>query len=293
MIGPLTRPQAHGGEAADPFHVVIPSVPGFAFSSPVSDAGWGSERVAAAWAELMRRLGYERYGTQGGDLGAGIATAVGRHSPSNVLGVHTNGSLGAPLHNPEGEELASLTPLEQDRVARVQAFMNEEFGYIAIQGTRPQLIGAALSDSPLAQLAWIVDKFQAWTHPRAALPDDVISRDRLLTNVMLYWLTVTGGSSAYIGYAQTTAWGEPKQPSGVPTASIQFAHDVGIRRYAEIEDRITRWTDIEGRGGHFAALEEPELLVRDIREFFAGLKQTELGRTERKQTELAQPSAAH
>jgi hypothetical protein len=150
--------------------------------------------------------------------------------------------------------------------------MTEEFGYLAIQSTRPQTLAAALVDSPLGQLAWITDKFREWTHPRAALPDEVIDRDRLLTNVMIYWLTATAGSSAYIGYAQHSAWDAVKQPSGVPTGAIMFAHDVGIRRYAETENTITRWTDVEDRGGHFAALEQPELLTDDIRTFFRALR---------------------
>jgi pimeloyl-ACP methyl ester carboxylesterase len=148
----------------------------------------------------------------------------------------------------------------------------EEFGYIAIQSTRPATLGAALADSPVGQLAWIVDKFREWTHPRGALPHDVVGIDRLLTNVMLYWLTDTASSSAYVGYMQESSCGADKSASGVPTAVIVFAHDVGIRRYAEQEHAITRWTDVEDRGGHFAALEEPETLTADIREFFAGLR---------------------
>ena len=255
----------------DEFHLVVPSLPGFAFSSPVTDAGWDTMRTARAWVALMDRLGYERFGVQGGDIGAGVSPDVARVAPDRVIGVHVNGSLGTPLHGPDEAERATLTPLERDRVARVEAFMAEEFGYIAIQSTRPQLIGAALVDSPVGLLAWIIDKFRQWTHPRGTLPDQIVDRDRLLTNVMLYWLTGTAGSAAYVGYASAGAWGEPEQRSPVPTAAIMFAHDVGIRRYAEAEHTIVRWTDVEGRGGHFAALEEPELLAADIREFFAGL----------------------
>jgi pimeloyl-ACP methyl ester carboxylesterase len=272
VIDPLTNPGAHGGDSADAFHLVIPSLPGFGFSCPVAEAGWDTARTANAWAELMRRLGYQRYGVQGGDLGAAVSPEVGRVAPSRVVGVHVNGSLGMPLHGPDEIERASLTDLERDRLARVEAFMTEEFGYIAIQSTRPQTLAAALVDSPLGQLAWITDKFREWTHPRAALPDEVIDRDRLLTNVMIYWLTATAGSSAYIGYAQPSAWDAVKQPSGVPTGAIMFAHDVGIRRYAETENTITRWTDVEDRGGHFAALEQPELLTDDIRTFFRALR---------------------
>jgi pimeloyl-ACP methyl ester carboxylesterase len=268
VIGPLTDPVAHGGEAADAFHLVIPTLPGFGFSGPVAEQGWDTTRIAAAWAELMRRLGYDRYGVQGGDIGAGVSPEVARLVPSAVVGVHVNGSLGTPLHGPDEQEQASLTELERDRVARVTAFMQEEFGYIAIQSTRPQTLAAALVDSPVGQLAWILDKCREWTHPRTALPDEVIDRDRLLTNVMIYWLTGTAGPAAYVGYAQESAWGAPKEPSGVPTGVLMLAHDVGIRRYAETENLITRWVDVTDRGGHFAALEEPQLLSEDIRAFF-------------------------
>jgi len=220
----------------------------------------------------LRRLGYDRYGTQGGDIGAGISPEVARVAPSQVLGVHVNGSLGTPLHGPDAAELATLTDLERDRVARVAAFMDEEFGYIAIQSTRPQTLAAGPVDSPVGQLAWIIDKFREWTYPRTARPDEVIDRDRLLTNVMIYWLTATAGSAAYVGYAQESAWGATKEPSGVPTGVIMFAHDVGVRRYAETENTITRWTDVTDRGGHFAALEEPQLLTDDVRAFFCTLR---------------------
>lgn len=270
LIGPLTDPAAHGGHPADAFHLVIPSLPGFGFSGSVPDSGWDSDRIARAWDELMRRLGYDRYGVQGGDIGADVSPAVGRAAPERVAGVHVNGSLGMPTGEVSDDELASMTPLEHDRVARVQTFMREEFGYIAIQSTRPQTIAAALADSPAGQLAWIIDKFREWTHPREALPDTIINRDRLLTNATIYWLTGTAGSAAYVGYAQAS-WGPPPQSSGVPTGAIMFAHDVGVRRYAEANNNVTTWTDLD-RGGHFAALEEPTTLTDHVREFFGPLR---------------------
>jgi epoxide hydrolase len=271
LIGPLTDPAAHGGDPADAFHVVIPALPGFGFSGPVHDTGWTANRIARTWAELMRRLGYERFAAQGGDIGSGVSLELGRVAPDRVVGVHVNGSSDSlpPLPMPD-EERASLTDLERDRVSRVEAFMREEFGYIAIQSTRPQTIGYGLVDSPVALLAWIMDKFREWTHPRHVLPDEIVDRDRLLTNVMLYWLTGTASSAAYVGYAQGEGW-EPRANSGVPTGVIVFAHDIGIRRYAEQSATIVRWTDVD-RGGHFAALEEPELLVADVREFFRTLR---------------------
>jgi pimeloyl-ACP methyl ester carboxylesterase len=268
VIGPLTDPRAHGGDPADAFHLVIPSLPGFGFSGPVTEPGWDTDHVGRAWAELMHRLGYARYGAQGGDIGAAVSPEVGRAAPDRVAGVHLNGPGPIPsLPVPDND----LSDVERDRVRRVEAFMNEEFGYIAIQSTRPQTLAYGLVDSPVGQLAWIMDKFREWTHPRPVLPDKIIDRDRLLTNVMIYWLTGTAGSAAYVGYAQQSAWGATKANSGVPTGAIVFAHDVGIRRYTETENTVVRWTDVD-RGGHFAALEEPEMLTTDIREFFRPLR---------------------
>jgi pimeloyl-ACP methyl ester carboxylesterase len=270
LVGPLTDPVAHGGAASDAFHVVIPSLPGFGFSGPVSDGGWTTERIARAWAELMSRLGYQRFGAQGGDVGAAVSTELGRVVPDRVVAVHVNGGTGLPPMPLPDEERAALTDLERDRVVRIEAFMQEEFGYIAVQSTRPQTLAYGLVDSPVGQLAWIMDKFREWTHPRSTLPEEIVDRDRLLTDVMLYWLTGTAGSAAYVGYAQPQSW-EPAVDSGVPTGVIVFAHDVGIRRYAELDNTIVRWTDVD-RGGHFAALEEPELLLADVREFFRGYR---------------------
>lgn len=271
LVGPLTDPVAHGGAATDAFDVVIPSLPGFGFSGPV-DSPWPTARIAAAWDELMQRLGYDRYGVQGGDIGAAVSPEVGRTAPGRVAGVHTNGGPGPmpPLPLPD-DELASLSDVERDRVSRIEEFMQEQFGYIAIQATRPQTLAYGLTDSPVGQLAWVIDKFREWTHPRAANPEQVIDRDVILTNVMLYWLTRTAGTSAYVGYACADSWGAQARNSGIPTAAMVFAHDVGIRRYAEQENTITRWTDVAD-GGHFAALEKPAELVTDVRAFFRDLR---------------------
>jgi pimeloyl-ACP methyl ester carboxylesterase len=258
---------------SEDFHVVVPSLPGFGFSGPVTEPGWDTTRIARTWDELMRRLGYDRYGTQGGDIGGAVAPEMARVAPDRVVGVHVNGDPGPMPDLPlSDDEYASLKPAEQERVDRIGAFMQEEFGYIAIQSTRPQALAYGLVDSPAGQLAWIMDKFREWTYPRATEPDRILDRDVLLTNVMFYWLTGTAGSAAYVGYAQAGGWGEPAANSGVPTAVMNFAHDVGIRRYAERAHTIVRWTELEGRGGHFAALEEPELLVSDIRSFFGSLR---------------------
>lgn len=270
IVDALTDPVAHGGRAEDAFDVVIPSIPGFGFSGPVTEA-WDLTRTAAAWAELMRRLGYDRFGLQGGDLGATVGPRVGRLVPDRVVGVHTNGGPGPFPRLPlSPADDAALSDLDRDRVRRIEAFLRDEGGYLAIQSTRPQTLSYGLTDSPAGQLAWVVDKLRAWTWPLAAPPEDVLGIDRLLTDVMLYWLTGTAGSSAYVGYA-TAAWGAPQPRSTVPTAALVLAHDVGIRRFSETENTITRWTDVD-HGGHFAAMEEPALLVADLRAFFGPLR---------------------
>jgi pimeloyl-ACP methyl ester carboxylesterase len=258
-------------EGDEPFDVVVPSVPGFGFSTPLSGPQWTTAGIAGAWLALMTRLGYERFAVQGGDLGAGVAPEVGRLAPERVIGVHVNGALGGFVSEVDDDTAATMTPLEKDRMRRVAEFMHDEFGYIAIQSTRPGLIGAMAADSPVAQLAWIVDKFKAWTHPEDALPEDVVGEEFLLANASLYWFTASAGSAAVVGYALED-WGATPANSGVPTAAIQFAHDIGLRRIAEQTNTIVRWTDVEDRGGHFAALEEPEMLVADIREFLRPLR---------------------
>jgi pimeloyl-ACP methyl ester carboxylesterase len=246
-------------------------LPGFGFSTPLTSAGWTTTRIATTWVELMDRLGYDRFAVHGGDIGAAVSPEVARVAPERVIGVHVNGTLNF-VAQVDDATLATMSPIERDRVARVGAFMRDEYGYIAIQSTRPGLIGVALGDSPAAQLAWMVDKLRTWTYPLDALPDDILGREWILANASLYWFAACGGSSAYVGYAQSGGWGVPPANSGVPTAAIQFAHDIGIRSQSTDANTIVRWTDINDRGGHFAALEEPELLTNDIREFLRDLR---------------------
>lgn len=272
LVGPLTDSEAHGGQAGDAFDVVIPSLPGFGFSTPVAEGGWTTRRIATAWVELMDRLGYDRFATQGGDIGAGVAPEVARVAPERVIGVHVNGALGGFGGDFDEASVAAMTPLEQDRVRRVGDFMQDEFGYIALQSTRPGLVGAMLADSPVGQLAWIMDKLRAWTHPIDAPAEHVLGLDFVLANASLYWFTASAGSAAYVGYAQDEGWGGVASSSGVPTAALQFAHDIGLRAVAEQSNHIVRWTDVPKRGGHFAALEEPDLLVDDIRAFLRTLR---------------------
>jgi pimeloyl-ACP methyl ester carboxylesterase len=269
IIGPLTDPAAHGGDPADAFHVVAPSIPGFGFSGPTHEAGWDTARVARAWAELMGRLGYERYGAQGGGTGAIVSPQLGRIDPVHLVGVHVNSLVTFP--SGQAGELDDLTDEDQKRMKLMQRWQNELSGYAILQSTRPQTLAYALTDSPVGQLAWIVEKFKDWTDPAAELPEDAVDRDRLLTDVSLYWLTATAGSSANIYYEGAKNWGQTSEPSAVPTGVAVFPMDVTIRPIAEREHNIVRWSEFN-RGGHFAAMEVPDLLINDIRTFFRTLR---------------------
>jgi pimeloyl-ACP methyl ester carboxylesterase len=271
VIGPLTDPRAHGGDPADAFHVVVPSLPGFGFSGKPTETGWDSNRIARAYAELMRRLGYERYGAQGGDYGAFVAPDLGRVDPEHVIGVHVNAATFGfiPFGEVSDEEQATMTDVEKERLGRLANYMAEMNGYFQIQATRPQTLSYGLADSPVGQLAWIIEKFKEWTHGEG-LPEDAVERDHLLTNATIYWLTNTGGTSANL-YYESMHSGTWPTPSTVPTGVAAFAEDVAIRRYAEQGNNIVHWSDF-ARGGHFAAMEAPDLLVGDVRAFFASLR---------------------
>ncbi|WP_394831199.1 epoxide hydrolase [Pendulispora rubella] len=268
VLGPLTDPRAHGADPGDAFHVIAPSVPGFGFSMPLQGPGWNHRRIARAWAELMARLGYARYGAQGGDTGSVVSPELGRIDPEHVLGVHINGGLSFPSGEPSDFE--DLTPSERARLLDAEKLRNDGTGYADIQSTRPQTLAYALTDSPLGQLAWILEKFQAWTDPAQDLPEDAVDLDQLLTNVTLYWLTGTGASSAHLYYENRVAK-DPPLRSEVPTGIAVFPSDPAIRRIAEREHRIVHWSEFS-RGGHFAAMEAPDLLIGDIRAFFRALR---------------------
>jgi len=283
VVGPLTNPRAYGGDPADAFHLVIPSIPGFGLSGPTRESGWEFKRVAAAFAALMERLGYRNYGAQGGDWGGAISRELGRAYPDRVVGVHLNllPASGATAE-PTPAELAALSPEERERTLlswrRFQEWDRNESGYAYVQSTRPQTLAYALTDSPVGQLAWIAEKFRQWTDPRKNSSKDGVDRDVLLTNVMLYWLTGTAGSSARIYYERAHAdyWGSPPAPSSTPTALAVFPKEnfVALRHIADRTNTIVQWTEFD-RGGHFAALEEPELLVADVRAFFRALRRTD------------------
>jgi epoxide hydrolase len=273
VIGPLSDPRRHGGDPADAFHLVIPSLPGFGFSGPTHETGWNTERIAKAWAVLMHRLGYERYGTQGGDFGAFVSPELGRIDPDYVVGVHVNAATYGfiPFGQVEEAELATMTDAEKTRLERLNRYLNDGNGYFQIQATRPQTVGYGLADSPVGQLAWIVEKFKEWTFPTADLPETAIDRDDILTNVMIYWLTGTGASSAHLYYESMHGGSWHATPATTPTGVAVFAEDVAIRRYAEYGNNIVHWSEFE-RGGHFAAMEAPDLLIEDMRIFFRQLR---------------------
>jgi pimeloyl-ACP methyl ester carboxylesterase len=280
IFGPLTDPRSHGGDPADAFHVVAPTIPGYGFSGPTRDGGWTVSRIAEAFGELMGRLGYERYGAHGGDWGAMISRELGRAHPGHVAAVHVTMLPSAvPTAEPDPEELAKLTDAERQRV---QASLDlrartsrEEMGYGILQSTRPQTLAYALTDSPVGQLAWIVEKFRVWTDSADA-PEDAVDRDQLLTNVMLYWLTRTAGSSAnlyYETYHAEGGWAAFTAPSTTPTGVAVFPRELSlpVRHLAERTDNVVHWSELD-RGGHFAAMEVPDLLVADIRTFFRAFR---------------------
>jgi pimeloyl-ACP methyl ester carboxylesterase len=274
IIGPLTDPQAHGGTAADSFDVVMPSIPGFAFSQAPKEPGYDPARIAALEAKLMARLGYTRYGVQGGDWGSIISTQVALVDAQHVAGLHLNMCFGGA---PAGTDPnAGLTDKERERLKTRQVFQNEETGYQQIQGTKPQTLGIALNDSPVGLAAWIVEKFRTWCDCDGN-PETVFTKDELLTNITLYWVTQTAASSARIYYESRHA---PPSPAAgrrieVPTACADFPKEIiwSPRRWLEGRYNITRWTEMP-KGGHFAAFEQPMLLVEDLRAFFHDLRET-------------------
>ncbi|MGH9243427.1 MAG: epoxide hydrolase family protein [Acidimicrobiales bacterium] len=268
VVGPLTDPRMHSADPADAFHLVIPSIPGHGFSVPLTGPGWTHQRIAQAFVELMARLGYDRYGVQGGDIGAFEAPLMGRLAPDRVIGVHVNALVTFPSGDPA--ELAALTEPEQERLARMKHFQDDMMGYAHIQGTRPHTVAFGLTDSPAGQLAWIVEKLKEWTDPAAELPDDAVDRDLLLTNVSLYWFTGTAGSSANLYYETFHDPGAfaPRPRGTVPTGvAVSLTQDVAIRRLAERDHNVVHWSEFE-RGGHFLAMEQPELVINDVRTFF-------------------------
>jgi len=270
VIGPLSDPVAHGGDPADAFHVVCPSLPGYGFSDKPAATGWGIERIADAWIELMDRLGYARYGAAGGDWGTSVSTCIAQQAPDRVAGIH----LLPPLAPPDPETLDDLTDRERAALAALEHSAEWDSGYSTEHATRPQTIGYALADSPVALCAWIVEKFWAWTDGGGD-PEGALTRDQLLDNLMLYWLPATGASSARLYWEsirKVNEWisGTVDDVITTPTGCSIFAHELQrpSRRWAGRRfSNIRHWNELD-RGGHFAACEQPELFVDELRAFF-------------------------
>lgn len=271
VIGPLTDPTAHGGKAADAFHVVCPAIPGYGFSEAPAQAGFDIRRVGACNAELMEGLGYSRYGAQGGDWGAIATSWLGLDDSEHCAGVHLNMVVAAP---PEGDDMQGLSDRETEGLAAMAEFMEEGAGYQAIQGTRPQTLGYGLNDSPAGLAAWIVEKFHAWSDCDGRV-ENRFSKDQLLANITLYWVTgsITSSTRLYCETRRAGRFGALPEKIKVPTGCAIFPRELfrPPRRWAEAAYNVVHWSEMNS-GGHFAAMEEPAALVEDMRTFFRQLR---------------------
>ncbi len=263
IIEPLTDPTAHGGAAADAFHVICPSLPGFGFSAKPTATGCGVDRIAELWIELMARLGYDRYGAQGGDWGSAVTTSIGGLDPEHCAGIHVTLAMGSSPRL-DGDP----TPDEQRALDGAKYYRDWDSGYSKQQSTRPQTVGYGLTDSPAGQAAWILEKFWAWTDCDGH-PENVLHRDELLDNVMLYWVPANAASSARL-YWESFGRGGKRLPVDIPTGVAVYPKEIvtPVRRWMEGRfTKITHWAEM-AKGGHFAAFEQPELFVDDVRDFF-------------------------
>jgi microsomal epoxide hydrolase len=273
IIDVLADPESHGGRAEDAFHVVCPSLPGYGFSGPTRESGWDIRRVAEALAALMARLGYARYGAQGGDWGSLATTQLALIDAEHLAGIHLNMVVAGP---PEGESepTKGLTPAELQGLADMGEFQKTGSGYAQIQGTRPQTLGYALNDSPAGLAGWIVEKFRAWSDCNGDV-ETRYTKDELLTNIMIYWVTQTINSSVrlYCESLRSGRFGVADRKVEVPTGCAVFPKEIirPPRRWAEAHYDVRRWTEMSS-GGHFPALEEPGPLVDDVRAFFRELR---------------------
>jgi pimeloyl-ACP methyl ester carboxylesterase len=257
LIGPLTNPREHGGDPTDAFHLVIPSVPGVGFSGPTKEPGWDTRRIARAWVKLMARLGYDRYGAHGNDLGSQVSPEVGRLDPDHVVGVHVTQLFAFP--SGDASEFANLSEEDQAALRFLQDFSSGGgLAYNAYQSAQPQTLAYALQDSPAGWLAWVTQLFR-----------DVIDKDHILAHAATYWLTNTIGSSIRRYYEEARSTDKPDGPTTKPTAVAIFAADFQtIRRFADRDHKnITQWTRYD-RGSHFSPHDAPDLLLKDIRRFF-------------------------
>jgi pimeloyl-ACP methyl ester carboxylesterase len=267
VIGPLTDPVAYGGDAADAFHLVCPSLPGYAFSDKPARPGWGVARIADAWDELMARLDYARYGAQGGDWGSGVTAALGIRHPGHLVGIHLN-MVTAP---PDPDTMDDLTDQEKSAIAGFQHYLDADSGYSKEQSTRPQTVGYGLVDSPVGLCAWILEKFWSWTDCDGD-PANVLTRDEMLDDIMLYWLPGTGASSARLYWE---SFGKRIDGTiGVPVGCSVFPKEIvrASRRWAEKAYPDLRYWGEPPRGGHFAAFEQPDLFVQEVRAAFRAFR---------------------
>ena len=267
VIGPLTDPVAYGGDAGDAFHVVCPSLPGYGFSDKPTQPGWGVEKIAVAWDTLMRRLGYEHYFAQGGDWGAMVTTMIGIQNKGACEGIHLNMAIAPP----DPETMDDLSAAEQSALAGMKHYQDWDSGYSKQQATRPQTLGYGLADSPVGQAAWIIEKFWSWMDCDGH-PENVLTRDELLDNVMIYWLNNAAASSARLYWE---SFGSVNlEPVSLPTGITIFPKEIfrTSRRWADKRfTHIVHFSEQE-KGGHFAAFERPEVFVDEVRATFRTLR---------------------
>jgi pimeloyl-ACP methyl ester carboxylesterase len=273
VIGPLSDPAAHGGDAADAFHVVCPSLPGYGYSDAPKKPGFGAAQMAGAWAKLMAKLGYDRYVAQGGDWGSMVTTEIGVQDPEHCAGIHLN----MPVAAPDPETMGDLTDDEKSTLASLAHYQEWDSGYSKQQSTRPQTIGYGLVDSPVGQAAWIIEKFWSWMDCDGH-PENVLTRDELLDNVMMYWLPATAASSARLYWESFGRFGggdgTPPAPVTVKTGCSIYPKEIirTSRRWAEKRyTNIVYWNKLE-KGGHFAAFEQPEIFVDELRSCFREMR---------------------
>jgi epoxide hydrolase len=267
VIEPLTDPVAHGGEDSDAFHVVCPSLPGYGFSGKPHRTGWGTAHTADAWDQLMTRLGYARYGAQGGDWGAQVTTGLALRHPDHLIGVHLN----MPAVIPDPATMDNLTDAEQAALASLDYYSKQDSGYAKQQSTRPQTIGYSLVDSPVGLCAWIVEKFWSWTDSDGD-PLNVLTRDEMLDNVMMYWLPGTGASSARMYWESLRR--PMLDPVEIPVGCSIFPKEIirPSRRWAERQFPDLRYWNEPAKGGHFAAFEQPTAFVNEVRAAFRSFR---------------------
>jgi pimeloyl-ACP methyl ester carboxylesterase len=263
VIEPLTDPEAFGGKAEDAFHVICPSIPGYAFSDKPTETGWDVSRVADTWAKLMAKLGYDKYFAQGGDWGSMITTALGIQDPEHCMGIHLN----MPIVGPDPETMNDLTDREKMALAAMQHYQDSDSGYSKQQSTRPQTLGYGLVDSPAGQAAWIIEKFQAWMDCNGR-PENVVSKDELLDNVMMYWLPATGASSARLYWE--SFGGDNSAEVTIATGASGFPKEIFPSSERWLAKRFTNlvYYNELNAGGHFAAFEVPEVFVEELRNCF-------------------------